>query len=62
MNQLLPLRAVLQRSSLGRSCFYQLISEGRAPRPVHLSERRVAWVESEVDSWLESLISSRKAA
>jgi len=34
---------------------------GEFPAPVHLSSLHVAWVESEVDAWLEGLRAARDA-
>lgn len=63
MTVLLPLPAVLQRSSFGRSTFYRMLAEGKAPAPVQISERRVAWVETEIDEWLAAMAANcRKAA
>jgi prophage regulatory protein len=39
-----------------------LCRDGKFPRPVELSEARIAWVEHEVDAWVESKIAARDAA
>jgi len=58
---MLRLPIVKDRVSLGRSSIYAAIKRGTFPAPVRLSERAVAWVESEVDAWLASRIeASRK--
>ncbi len=59
--RLLPLREVLARTSLSRSHTYRLIAEGTFPKSVALGHRR-AWVESEIESWLEARIAARVAA
>ena len=53
-HRLLRLPAVLDRVGLGRSRWYDLVAEGRAPAPVRLSDRAVAWYEHEVDAWAAS--------
>ena len=41
---------------------YEEIAEGKFPRPVKTGKRGVAWVESEIDAWIERLIAVRDAA
>lgn len=50
---------VEDRTGLARSTIYQLISEGRFPRPVRLGGRSVGWPEEEIDAWLQERISMR---
>jgi prophage regulatory protein len=35
---------------------------GEAPTPVPISDRRVAWIESEIDEWLASRAAARDTA
>lgn len=30
-----------------------MVGRGEFPKPVKISERRVAWLESDVDKWIE---------
>ena len=60
--RLLRLPAVLDRVGLRRSRWYSLVSEGRAPAPVRLSDRAVAWRESDILDWCASRPSARDAA
>jgi prophage regulatory protein len=53
------LREVCTRVGLRRSAIYRLIGLGRFPKQVKLSVRTVAWVESEVEAFLESRIEDR---
>ena len=59
--RLLHLREVLNRTSLSRSHIYRLMGLGQFPKSVALGSR-VAWVESEIESWLEAHIATRVAA
>jgi prophage regulatory protein len=34
---------------------------GEFPQPIALSERRIGWVEAEVDTWLEERAARREA-
>ncbi len=56
----LKLPFVIQKTGLSRSTIYSLISKKEFPAPIKLSQRSVGWVESEVESWLETkLLSTR---
>ncbi|MBS7540437.1 AlpA family phage regulatory protein [Ancylobacter lacus] len=36
--------------------------EGRFPEPIALSDRCVAWIESEIDAWIAERIAGRRSA
>jgi prophage regulatory protein len=38
---------------------YRLIRQNQFPKPIHLGERRVAFVESEIDAWLQAKVDQR---
>ncbi len=59
--RLLHLREVLNRTSLSRSHVYRLVKSGDFPASVSLG-CRVAWVESEVQEWIDARIAARVAA
>jgi prophage regulatory protein len=44
------------------STLYDAMGRLGFPRPVKIGEHAVAWVEEEVDDWLESRIRARDAA
>jgi prophage regulatory protein len=46
--------AVTEATGLSRSTIYQLMAEGRFPRPVRLGMRAVAWREADIEQWLDS--------
>ena len=52
---------VEKRCGLSRSTIYQLMTEGRFPRPLRLGKRAVGWRESDIASWLEALSTSDAA-
>ncbi len=39
----------------------RLVKAGTFPAPVPLSDKRIAWVESEVDQWVDQRIAERDA-
>ena len=46
---------VLERTGLSNSTLYYFINEGTFPKPVKLGKRTVAWKQSEIDEWMNSL-------
>ena len=59
--RLLRLPGVLGRVGLGRSTWYAMIAAGQAPQPCRLGQRLVAWVEPEIDEWVNARIAERTA-
>lgn len=57
---LLRLPRVKEKVDLSKSQIYALINAGSFPAPVKLSERCSAWVESELDEWIESRIAASR--
>lgn len=65
MNQhntrLIRLPEVLHRTGYGKARIYHLISKGCFPSPVKIGSRAVAFIESEVEEWIQLTIeNSRK--
>ncbi|WP_372403758.1 helix-turn-helix transcriptional regulator [Acinetobacter piscicola] len=61
-NRLIRRKEVQEKTGLGASSIYAMMKSGEFPQCLNLSERRVAWVESDVDSWVEDRIAKHKAA
>ncbi len=55
-------REVQERTGLPRSTLYEMIAGGRFPRPVPLTPRLSAFVESEVEDWIAQRIATRGSA
>ena len=55
--RLLPLREVLRLTSLSRTSIYRLQADGEFPASVSLGGR-VAWVEAEVEEWIQARIAA----
>lgn len=47
---------VLKRTGLCKAWIYKLISQDRFPEPIKLGERAIAFVESEIDEWIDQMI------
>ena len=58
--RLIRLPEVLERTGYGKAWIYRLISESRFPAPVKIGVRAVAFVESEVDEWIQSVIETSR--
>lgn len=55
-------KEVQAKTGLGASSIYAMMKQGKFPKAITLSERRVAWIESDVDSWIADRIASHKAS
>lgn len=55
--RLIRVPEVLRRVGFSRTTMYELIKEGRFPDKVIIGTRSVAFVESEIDAWIENTIS-----
>ena len=60
--RLLPLRSVIDRTSLSRTSIYRLMAraDGSFPKSVPLGGR-VAWIEAEVSEWIDARVAERVA-
>lgn len=57
--QLIRIKEVMERTKLGKSTIYKYIKMGMFPKPIKLGTRYAAWVESEIDAWIEGHIARR---
>lgn len=46
--------AVQQLTGLTTPTLYRMMDKGIFPRPIKISERAVAWLETEITEWLAS--------
>jgi len=58
--RILRLENVKTRTGLSRSSIYALIKEKRFPGNISLGARSVGWVESEIESWIESRVQASR--
>lgn len=49
-----PIASTTKITGLSKRTIYREMKEGRFPRPVQLSIRRVGWRESELNAWVEA--------
>ena len=57
--KLLKLKDVIATTGLSRSYIYHLAQQGTFPKPIKLSERSSAWIQSELEEWIDSRIALR---
>ena len=62
MTKLCRLPQTLDATGLSRSKLYELIEQGRFPKPVKLSGRINAWPESDIADWIAARIAEREVA
>ncbi|HDQ6882264.1 TPA: AlpA family transcriptional regulator [Escherichia coli O174:H8] len=59
-NNLIRLSDVMRRTGYSRAWIYRLINQGRFPKPVKIGSRSVAFIESEVDEWINQRIDASR--
>ncbi|QUT14570.1 helix-turn-helix transcriptional regulator [Rahnella inusitata] len=58
---LIRLSEVQRRCGYGKAWIYKLISQNQFPKPIKIGIRSIAFVESEIDEWINQRIAeSRK--
>ncbi|MHB0991399.1 MAG: helix-turn-helix transcriptional regulator [Burkholderiales bacterium] len=57
--RLIPLKAVSQKTSLGKTALYELIKAGEL-RPVKLG-RKTVFSEAEINAWIDARLNGRAA-
>ncbi len=55
----LRLKDVMTMTGLSRSSIYRYIAQEQFPVAVSLGGRSIAWVESEVQSWMQHMLDAR---
>jgi prophage regulatory protein len=60
MATLITGKAADKKASISRSLRHKLIKEGKFPQPVQIGVRRIAFVESEVESWIAARVAASR--
>lgn len=58
-HQLLRLRQVEAKTGLKRSQIYLYMKDGIFPRSIKIGPTSVAWLESEIDDWINMKLANR---
>lgn len=59
MATFIKLEMVKSRTGLSKSSIYLMMKEGRFPQNIGIGKRAVAWVEYEIQQWIDSRIQTR---
>ena len=57
----IKLQNVMAITGMSRSSIYLAISEGRFPKQINLGARSIAFLESEVQEWMEHCVANRRS-
>lgn len=57
---LIKMSEVMRRTSNCKSAIYKLIAQGRFPKPVKIGARAIAFIEGEVDEWINQRIAESR--
>jgi prophage regulatory protein len=57
----ISVKDVCRLTSLSRAFVSKIRAEGKFPAPVHLGEKRIGFVRTEVETWLNERIAARSA-
>ena len=58
----LRLPDVIAKTGLSRSTIYERMTDGTFPSAINLGGRSVAWIESEIDEWIDAQIQRSRLA
>ena len=50
---------VINKTGMKRTSIYNKMKSGEFPKSIHISANRIAWLESEIDSWMTTKIKNR---
>ncbi|WP_027711505.1 helix-turn-helix transcriptional regulator [Dickeya chrysanthemi] len=59
-NNLIRLPEVQRRTGYSKAWLYRLINQDRFPQPVKIGSRSIAFVESEIDDWINQRIAESR--
>ena len=56
--QFLPPKAVCEKIALSRATLDRMVADGRFPKPMKLTERRMAYNAKDVEAWMAQQVES----
>jgi prophage regulatory protein len=59
--RVLPLAATQDKTGCGRSFIYKAIKEGTFPKQIRLGTRRIGFLESEIDEWIDARVKESRS-
>ena len=58
---LIDIHAILKRIPYSRSTIYRLCKAGEFPESIKIGRNRVAWLERDVDQWIEDRVNGKSS-
>jgi prophage regulatory protein len=62
MNILIKLTTVKSMTALSKSSIYKLMTKGLFPKSIVIGNRAVAWIEAEIQEWIDHKVSLNREA
>lgn len=60
MKKIVRLRAAKDWTGLSRSTIYAMMKNGTFPKSLSLGARAIGWLESDIQAWIDTRISTSK--
>jgi prophage regulatory protein len=60
--ELLRITKVQARTGLSRASVWRLVRDASFPAPVRIGRRAVAWLDTEIDSWIANCVKARNTS
>ncbi|EAS8983578.1 TPA_asm: AlpA family phage regulatory protein [Salmonella enterica] len=58
--KLIKMSEAAHRAGFGKAWIYKLIAQGRFPKPIKTGTRSIAFVESEIEEWINQRIAESR--
>lgn len=55
----ISMKEVMHKTSLARSTIYKYLADGCFPKSASLGTSKVAWLESDIEEWMEEKLAQR---
>jgi len=59
-HRLIRIKEVLRKVGVSQSTWYEAVKDGRAPRPVKISDHAVGWYEPDIDDLIDARLQGRE--
>ena len=60
MQRFLKLSEVINKCTKSRSTIYSEIKAGKFPAPISIGARSVAWLSSDIETWMEARVKASR--
>lgn len=57
---LIRMPETMRRTGYGKAWLYRLIAQQRFPQPIKIGSRSIAFIESEIDEWINQRIAESR--